>query len=140
MKAVVQQRYGSPDVLEFADVDKPAPAGPEVLVRIRAASLNARDWHVMRGDPLVARPSSDLGIPRPRVAIRGSDFAGTVEAVGPAVTRFQPGDEVYGEANAAFAEYVCAAEDLVERKPANLTFDQAAAMPLAANTALIGIR
>jgi len=140
MKAVLQHRYGSPEVLEFTDVGKPAPADHEVLVRNRAASLNARDWHVMRGDPLVARPSPDLGVPRPRVAIRGSDFAGTVEAVGPGVTRFRPGDEVYGEASAAFADYVCAPDDRIERKPANLTFEQAAAMPLAANTALIGIR
>ena len=140
MKAIVQDRYGSPDVLRFAEVDKPVPAGDQVLVRNHAASLNARDWHVLHGDPYIARSSADLGWRRPNVRIRGTDFAGIVEAVGEAVTGFQPGDEVYGEAPGAFAEYVCAAEDQIESKPANLTFEQAAAMPLAANTALIGIR
>ena len=140
MKAIVQDRYGSPDVLRFADVDPPRPVGDQVLVRVHAAALNARDWHVLRGDPYIARPSADLGWRRPNERIRGTDFAGTVEAVGPAVTRFQPGDEVYGDAPGAFAEYVCAPEPRIERKPANLTFEQAAAMPLAGNTALIGIR
>jgi NADPH:quinone reductase-like Zn-dependent oxidoreductase len=140
MKAIVQRRYGSPDVLEFTDVDKPAPAAREVLVRVRAASLNARDWHVMRGDPYIARPSADLGWRRPNITIRGTDFAGTVEAVGPAVTRFQVGDEVYGETRGAFAEYVAVPEEVVETKPANLSHEQAAAVPLAANTALIGLR
>ena len=140
MKAIVQDRYGSPDVLRFADVDPPRPVGDQVLVRVHAAALNARDWHVLRGDPYIARPSADLGWRRPNERIRGTDFAGTVEAVGPAVTRFQPGDEVYGDAPGAFAEYVCAPEHRIESKPANLTFEQAAAMPLAANTALIGIR
>ena len=140
MKAIVQRRYGSPDVLEFTDVDKPSPAAREVLVRIRAASVNARDWHVMRGDPYIARPSADLGWRRPNITIRGTDFAGTVEAVGPAVTRFQVGDEVYGEAPGAFAEYVAVPEEFVETKPANLSYEQAAAIPLAANTALIGLR
>lgn len=140
MKAIVQDHYGSPDALKFADVDKPVPTGHEVLVRNHAVSLNARDWHVMRGDPYVARPSADLGWRRPNVPIRGSDFAGTVEAVGPEVTNFQPGDEVYGETAGAFAEYVCAAEDHLARKPVNLTFEQAAAIPLAGQTALIGIR
>lgn len=140
MKAIVQDTYGSPDVLRFADVDTPKPAGDQVLVRVHAAALNARDWHVLRGDPYIARPSRDLGLRRPNDRIRGTDFAGTVEAVGPAVTRLQPGDEVYGDAAGAFAEYVCASEHRVERKPANLTFEQAAAIPLAGQTALIGIR
>lgn len=140
MKAVVQDRYGSPDVLRLEDVDVPVPADNEVLVRVRAASVNARDWHLMRGDPYVARLSADLGLARPRVRIRGTDFAGRVEAVGRAVDRFRPGDEVFGEASGAFAEYVCAPEGPVTRKPANLTFEQAAAVPLAANTALIGLR
>jgi NADPH:quinone reductase-like Zn-dependent oxidoreductase len=140
MKAVVQDRYGSPDVLRLEDVDVPVPADNEVLVRVRAASVNARDWHLMRGDPYVARLSADLGLARPRVRIRGTDFAGRVEAVGRAVDRFRPGDEVFGEASGAFAEYVCAPDGRVARKPANLTFEQAAAVPLAANTALIGLR
>lgn len=140
MKAIVQDRYGSPDVLRFADVDKPVPTGSDVLVRVRAASVNARDWHVLRGDPYIARPSADLGRRRPNVTIRGTDFAGTVEAVGPAVAGVQIGDEVYGEAPQAFAEYVAVAVDRVEAKPANLSYEQAAALPLAANTALIGVR
>ena len=138
MKAIIQDRYGSPDVLALRDADKPIPAENEVLVRIHAASVNARDWHVMRGDPYVARPSFGFG--RPKVKIRGTDFAGRLEAVGSDVQRFRPGDEVFGEADGAFAEYLCAPDGVVEAKPANLTFEQAAAMPLAANTALIGLR
>jgi NADPH:quinone reductase-like Zn-dependent oxidoreductase len=140
VKAVVQDRYGSPDVLRFSEVDKPEPADNEVLVRVRAASVNARDWHVMRGDPYVARLSTEFGWRAPKVKIRGTDFAGRVETVGRSVTRFRPGDEVFGEAPGAFAEYVCAPDGLVEPKPADLTFEQAAAVPLAANTALIGLR
>jgi NADPH:quinone reductase-like Zn-dependent oxidoreductase len=138
MKAIVQDRYGSPDVLQLKEVDKPVPADREVLVRVHAASLNARDWHVMRGDPYVARLA--LGLGAPKVRIRGTDFAGRVEAVGRGVTRFRPGDEVFGEIQGAFAEYVCVPDDVVEPKPANLTFEQAAAMPLAGNTALMGLR
>jgi NADPH:quinone reductase-like Zn-dependent oxidoreductase len=138
MKAIVQDRYGSPDVLRLRDIDKPVPAENEVLVRIHAASVNARDWHVMRGDPYVARPSFGFG--RPKVKIRGTDFAGRVEAVGSDVRRFRAGHEVFGEADGAFAEYVCAPDGVVDTKPANLTFEQAAAMPLAGNTALIGVR
>ena len=138
MKAIVHDRYGAPDVLRLAEVDKPVPAGNEVLVRVHAAAVNARDWHAMRGDPYLARLSFGLG--SPKVRIRGTDFAGRVEAVGRDVTRFQPGDEVYGEVEAAFAEYVRVRDDLVERKPANLSFAQAAAIPLAGNTALMGLR
>ncbi|MEZ0446904.1 NAD(P)-dependent alcohol dehydrogenase [Cellulomonas sp. ICMP 17802] len=139
MKAIVQSRYGSPDVLTLDDVDEPEPAPDEVKVRVRAASLNARDWHLMRGDPYVARLSAQFGRRGPRQPIRGSDFAGTVESVGAGVTRLRPGDEVYGESDGALAEVVCAPERLVARKPANLTFEQAAAMPLAATTALQGL-
>ncbi|WP_329005870.1 NAD(P)-dependent alcohol dehydrogenase [Kribbella sp. NBC_00709] len=140
MKAIIQDRYGSPDVLRFADVDAPAPAGDQVLVRVHAAALNARDWHVLRGDPYIARPSADLGLRRPNERTRGTDFAGTVEAVGPAATGFHPGDEVYGDSSGAFAEYVCAPEHRIAAKPANLSFEQAAAIPLAGQTALIGVR
>jgi NADPH:quinone reductase-like Zn-dependent oxidoreductase len=140
MKAIVQDRYGSPEVLRLREVDKPVPADSEVLVRAQAAALNARDWHVMRGDPYIARLSAEFGMRAPKVKIRGTDFAGSVEAVGQAVTRFRPGDDVFGEVHGAFAEYVCVPDDLVELKPANLTFEQAAALPLAANTALIGLR
>jgi NADPH:quinone reductase-like Zn-dependent oxidoreductase len=141
MKAIVQDRYGSPDVLQLTEVDKPAPADKEVLVRVHAAGVNARDWHVMRGDPYLARlVAPDLGVHRPKRKIRGTDFAGRVEAVGKDVTRFRPGDEVYGEVDGAFAEYVCAPVAVVDAKPANLTFEQAAAVPLAGNTALMGLR
>ncbi|WP_405810695.1 NAD(P)-dependent alcohol dehydrogenase [Streptomyces sp. NBC_00210] len=138
MKAIVQDRYGSPDVLELREVDKPAVADHEVLVRVHAAAVNARDWHLMRGDPYLARLV--LGVRRPKTKIRGTDFAGRVEAVGKDVTRFRPGDEVFGEADGAFAEYVSASDDVLEPKPANLTFEQAAVVPLAGNTALMGLR
>lgn len=141
MKAVGQQRYGGPEVLEINEIDQPGVAGNEVLVRVRAASVNARDWHVMRGDPYVARlmDPSMFGLRAPK-QILGTDFAGVVEAVGPEVRRLKPGDEVFGESPGAFAEYVKAPETVVDLKPANLTFEQAAALPLAANTALVGLR
>ncbi|MFE2531043.1 NAD(P)-dependent alcohol dehydrogenase [Streptomyces sp. NPDC059371] len=138
MKAIAQDRYGSPDVLELREVDTPAVADHEVLVRVHAASVNARDWHLMRGDPYLARLA--LGMSGPKTKIRGTDFAGRVEAVGKAVRRFRPGDEVFGEVEGAFAEYVCARDDVVEPKPAALSFEQAAALPLAGNTALMGLR
>lgn len=139
MKAVVQTRYGSSDTLTLQDVDDPVPGAHEVRVRVRAASLNARDWHLMRGDPYIARLSAEFGRHAPKEPIRGSDFAGTVDAVGAAVAGLRIGDEVYGECDGALAEYVCAPERLVALKPANLTFEQAAAMPLAATTALQGL-
>jgi NADPH:quinone reductase-like Zn-dependent oxidoreductase len=138
MKAIVQDRYGAPDVLELRDVEAPAAGDHEVLVRVQAAAVNALDWHYMRGDPYVARPS--MGLRRPKVRIRGRDFAGRVETVGEGVDRFRPGDEVFGEADGAFAEYVSAPDETVDTKPANLTFEQAAAVPLAGNTALMGLR
>ncbi|GAA4081589.1 NAD(P)-dependent alcohol dehydrogenase [Streptomyces shaanxiensis] len=138
MKAVVQDRYGSADTLEFMDIDRPVPGAGEVLVRVHAASVNAYDWHFMRGDPLLGRGM--MGLRRPKARVRGRDFAGRVEAVGAGVTGLEPGDEVYGEADGAFAEYVCARDGEVGPKPANLTFEQAAAIPLAGNTALIGLR
>ncbi|MEU6340864.1 NAD(P)-dependent alcohol dehydrogenase [Streptomyces sp. NPDC046977] len=138
MKAVVQDRYGSTDVLQVEEIPTPTPTGAQVLVRVHAASVNARDWHLMRGDPYLARPS--IGFGSPKVKVRGTDFAGRVEAVGPDVRRLRPGDEVFGEADGAFAEYVCAPEDVVAAKPANLSFEEAACLPLAANTALVGLR
>ena len=141
MKAIVQDRYGPPDVLRLDDVDRPVPGSGEVLVRVRAATVNARDWHLMRGDPYIARlVSSAMGINRPKLRVRGTDFAGTVEAVGPNVRWFGVGDEVYGEVHGAFAEYVCAPSGVVGSKPATLTFEQAAAVPLAGNTALVALR
>ena len=138
MKAIAQDRYGSTEVLEFRDVDKPAAGDNEVLVQVHAASVNAYDWHLMRGDPYLARLS--MGLRRPKANIRGRDFAGRVEAVGRDVTRLRPGDEVYGEVDGTFAEYVRVPENQVGPKPANLTFEQAAAVPLAGTTALIGLR
>ncbi len=138
MKAIVQDRYGSADVLRFADVDQPVAGPGEVLVRVHAASVNAYDWHFMRGDPYLARLS--MGLRRPKRPIRGRDFAGRVEAVGRGATRFEVGDEVYGEVDGTFAEYVVVAETAIGAKPAGLTFEQAAAVPLAGNTALIGVR
>ncbi|KOX12355.1 NADPH:quinone reductase [Saccharothrix sp. NRRL B-16348] len=145
MKAIVQDRYGSSDQLRLDEVDQPAPADDEVLVRVHAAAVNAADWHIMRGDPRLARlvmPAA-FGWSGPKRRVRGRDFAGRVEAVGRRVARFQPGDEVFGDlgfADGAFAEYACAPEALVARKPAVLTFEQAAAMPLAGTTALMGVR
>lgn len=136
MKAVVHHRYGSPDALELTEVDKPAPAEDEVLVRVRAASVNPADWYGMSG-LLVARPQS--GLRRPKEPRLGIDFAGVVEAVGATVTDFAPGHEVYGGRTGAFAEYVCVKKAIVQ-KPARLSFEQAAAVPVAAITALQGLR
>jgi NADPH:quinone reductase-like Zn-dependent oxidoreductase len=138
MKAVTQDRYGSADVLKVTEVPRPVPAEGEVLVRVHAAAVNAYDWHFLHGDPRIARLS--MGLRGPKERIRGRDFAGRVEAVGSAVKGLAPGDEVFGEADGAFAEYVCAADDCVDRKPDGLSFEEAAALPLAANTALIGLR
>ncbi|MEV6633045.1 NAD(P)-dependent alcohol dehydrogenase [Actinoplanes sp. NPDC051470] len=145
MKAIIQDRYGSPDVLRLAEIDPPVPRADEVLVRVAAASVNASDWHSMRGDPYVGRllaPEHTL-FHGPRQPVRGRDFAGDVAGVGAEVTDLAVGDEVYGDLGAAeggFAEYVRAPARLVARKPANLTFEQSAAMPLAACTALVGVR
>ena len=145
MKAIVQERYGSPDVLELREVDRPVPAAGEVLVRVHAAAVNASDWHVMRGDPMLARLAlpAVFGRTGPKNKIRGRDFAGRVEAVGAQVSGFRPGDEVYGDlgfADGAFAEYVGVPATAVAAKPSTLSFEQAAAMPLAASTALLGLR
>jgi NADPH:quinone reductase-like Zn-dependent oxidoreductase len=139
MKAVVRNRFGSPDVLELQDIDKPEVTDDGVLVRVRAASVNPADWYGVSGTPLVAR--MEMGLLKPKSNRLGIDFAGTVEAVGRDVTQFQPGDEVFGGRNGAFAEYVCVSADrAVALKPANLTFEQAAAVPVAALTALQGLR
>jgi NADPH:quinone reductase-like Zn-dependent oxidoreductase len=142
MRALVQDRYGSPDVLRIDDVATPAPRNGDVLVRVKAASVNARDWHVMRGEPRLARllDSATFGRSAPRARIRGTDFAGTVDSVGEGVTHWRPGDDVFGESDAAIAEYVAAPEGVVAKMPAGLSFEQAAAIPLAANTALVCLR
>jgi NADPH:quinone reductase-like Zn-dependent oxidoreductase len=139
MKAIVYQQYGAPDVLELQEIDKPLAKDDEVLVRARAAAANPADWHYMRGLPYIMRPQSGLGKPKSRVL--GRDIAGQVEAVGKDVTRFRAGDEVFGDVErGGFAEYACVAEAFLGLKPANLTFEQAAAVPLAALTALQGLR
>ncbi|MEV6286940.1 NAD(P)-dependent alcohol dehydrogenase [Kribbella sp. NPDC051770] len=142
MKAIVQDRYGAPDVLAVREIDQPVPGASDVLVKVRAAAVNARDWHLMRGDPYVARlmDKKTFGRHGPNQPVRGTDFAGVVEAVGRGVTTFKPGDAVFGEAQAAFAEYVCAPQTVVAHLPSALSFEQAAAFPLAANTALMGLR
>jgi len=139
LKAITYHTYGSPDVLEFQEVDEPVVNDDEVLVRVRAASANPRDWHLMRGLPSIMRLR--FGLRRPTSSLLGSDMAGRVEAVGKNVTRFRPGDEVFAHVLAGgFAEYTCVPEDFLGLKPANLTFEQAAAVPLAALTALQGLR
>jgi len=138
VKAIVHHRYGSPDVLELEDIDKPAVNDDGVLVRVRAASVNAFDWHIMRGLPYLVRTSE--GLRKPKRIVAGVDMAGQVEAVGKDVTRFQPGDEVFGERSGAFAEYVHGKEKNFALKPANLTFEQAAAVPMAGFTALQALR
>jgi NADPH:quinone reductase-like Zn-dependent oxidoreductase len=139
MKAVVYHEYGSPDVLSLQEIDKPAPKQDEALVHVRAASANPADWHYLRGVPYVMRPQA--GLRRPKNAVLGRDIAGEVEAVGPSVTEFRPGDEVFAEVETGgFAEYACVAEKWLVPKPANLTFEEAAAVPLAGLTALQGLR
>ncbi len=142
MKAIVLHKYGSPDVLNLEEVQRPIPKDNEVLVKVHAASVNAGDWHLMRADPFLIRLM--FGMRKPKYSILGSDVAGRVEAVGRNVTRFQPGDELFGDIAGngfgAFAEYVSAPEDIFVPKPSGLTFEEAAAVPLAAVTALQGLR
>src|SRR5579864_7141066 len=143
MKAIVNEKYGSPDVLQFKEVAKPTPKDNEVLVRVRAASVNAAELHLLRADPFLMR-FMGFGLLKPKHQILGAAMAGRVEVVGRNVKQFQPGDEVFGDLTkcgwGAFAEYVCASEDALALKPANATFEEAAAVPLAAITALQGLR
>ena len=142
MKAIVYTQYGPPDVLRLTEVEKPTAKEKEVLVKIHAASANAVDWRFMRGTPFFAR--FDAGFPKPKHTILGADIAGQIEAVGSGVTQFQPGDEVFGEIDTCgfggFAEYVAVPEGLLVLKPGNITFEEAAATPVAAFTALQGLR
>jgi len=138
LKAAVYTRYGPPDVVQITDVEKPIPKDNEILIRVRAASVNPLDWHYMRGTPYVVRIGA--GLRKPKVTRLGVDVAGQVEAVGRNVTQFKPGDAVFGMCRGAFAEYVCASESAVAMKPDNLTFEQAASVPVAAVTALQGLR
>ncbi len=144
MKAIICTKYGSPDVLQLQEVAKPAPQEAEVLIKIHAASINSRDWRLMRANPFFIRLAPG-GFLQPKNKILGADVAGRVEAIGRYVKQFKPGDEVFGYLPTAtgrgtFAEYVCAKENLITLKPANLTFEQAAAVPEAAMTALQGLR
>ncbi|MEJ2084050.1 MAG: NAD(P)-dependent alcohol dehydrogenase [Acidobacteriota bacterium] len=139
MKAITQDRYGSPDVLRLEEVGKPQIGDGQVLVRVRGAGIDPGVWHVMTGVPYLMRIMG-LGFRRPRTRVAGTDFAGEVEAVGSDVTRFQPGDEVYGGCRGAFAELACARADKIALKPKNLSFEQAAAVPSSALTALQGLR
>ena len=139
MKAAVRDRYGSPDVVELREIDTPVAADDDVLVRVRAASVNPADWYGVTGTPYVGR--AQMGLRRPKEQRLGVDFAGTVEAVGKDVTQFRPGDEVFGGKTGAFAEYVCVREErAVVPKPADVTFEQAAAVGVAGLTALQGLR
>jgi NADPH:quinone reductase-like Zn-dependent oxidoreductase len=138
MKAMVQDTYGSAEVLELRDIDKPEIGDDQVLVRVRAAGVNPADWAIMSGLPYIARPV--YGLRKPKNPVRGTDVAGQVEAVGHGVTRFRPGDEVFGWCIGAYAEYASASEDALALKPANLTFEQAASVPMAGLVALQALR
>jgi NADPH:quinone reductase-like Zn-dependent oxidoreductase len=138
VRAIIQNKYGSPAVLEIRDVGKPVVKDDEVLVRVRAAAVNSGDWHILRGVPYVMRLV--FGLRKPRRETPGVDIAGQVEAIGNSVTQFRAGDEVFGWCRGAFAEYACAAEDNLLPKPGNLTFEQSAAVGDSAFTALAAVR
>lgn len=142
MKAVVYTEYGSPDVLHLKEVDKPTPKDDELLIKVQAAAINAADWRLLRADPFFVRFMA--GLRKPKNPILGADMAGRVEAVGKHVSQFQPGDAVFGDLSengfGGFAEYVCVPQNMVASKPTNLTFEEAAAVPMAAVTALQGLR
>jgi NADPH:quinone reductase-like Zn-dependent oxidoreductase len=143
MKAIVYEKYGPPDVLQLKEVEKPAPKDDEVLISVHAASVNSRDWRLMRADPFFIRLMMG-GLLKPKNPILGADMAGRVETIGNNVRQFKSGDEIFGclsrYGGRTFAEYVCAGENEIALKPANLSFEQAAAVPLAAITALQGLR
>lgn len=142
MKAIVYTKYGSPDVLHLQEVEKPVPSDDDVLVKVYAAATNAADWHLLRGDPFLLRLA--YGLLTPKYTIPGADIAGRVEAVGKNVKQFRPGDEVFGDISGCgwggFAEYVCARENVLALKPAKSSFEEVAAVPMAAVTALQGLR
>ncbi len=137
MRAACRRRYGSPETIELTEVERPPLTSDGVLVRVRAAALNRLDWYWLTGAPWIARP--DTGFFRPKSPLLGVDFAGTVEVVGPEVEDFKPGDEVFGERKGALAEYLCASA-AIALKPANVSFEEAAATPLGGLTALQGLR
>lgn len=140
MKAIIQDSYGPADVLELRDIDKPPIGNDEVLVQVRGAGVDPGVWHLMTGQPYLIR-AMGFGLRKPKVAVRGRDVAGVVEAAGVRVTRFHPGDEVYGTCeNGSFAEYAAASQDRLARKPANISFEQAAVAPVSGVTALQAVR
>lgn len=139
MKAIVYEKYGSPDVIQFKDIDKPTPKDDEVLIKIHAASVNAYDWHFLTADIFLIRFMGG-GLLKPKNTRLGADMAGRVEAVGKNVKQFQPGDEVFGMVKGSFAEYTCAPENALALKPVDTSFNEAAAIPMAAITALQGLR
>ena len=139
MKAIVQDEYGSADVLKMMDIEVPVAGDDDVLVRVHSAGVEIGVWHVMAGKPYLLRIMG-FGLRKPKVAVRGRDVAGVVEAVGKNVTRFQPGDEVFGTADGSFAEYASAPEARLAPKPGNVTFEQAAVVPISGGTALQGLR
>ncbi len=138
MKAAVYTRYGPPDVINVKDIEKPVPKDDEVLLRVRAASVNPYDWHFMRGIPYFLRIGA--GLLKPKSTRLGVDVAGQVETVGGKVNGFKPGDSVFGTCRGAFAEYVCASESSFTAKPDNVSFEQAASVPIAGLTALQSLR
>lgn len=139
MKAIIHTRYGGPEVLRLADVPQPTPKENEIMVKVAAASVNPLDWHYLRCEPWLFR-LFDGAFFQPKVQTLGADFAGRVESVGKNVTQFRAGDEVFGASRGSFAEFVCAREDRVARKPATLSFEEAAAVPIAALSALQALR
>src|SRR5215831_3349233 len=138
MQAIVYHRYGSPDVLRWEEIERPTPGDNEVLIKVCAASVNPYDWHFMRGLPYFLRIGA--GLRKPKNKRLGVDVAGQVEAIGRSVTQFKPGDAVFGTCKGAFAEYACTSEGALVMKPDNITFEQAASVPIAALTALQGLR
>ena len=139
MKAIVQDKYGSADVLELRDVEKPHPGDDEVLIRVHAAGVDPGVWHLMTGLPYMVRVMG-FGLRKPKIRVRGTDAAGTVEAAGKNVTQLKQGDQVYGTCDGSFAEYACAKAERFAPKPANLSFEQAAVVPVSGMTALNGLR
>jgi len=139
LKAIVRTKYGPPEVLELREIDKPIPKDNQVLVKVYAASVNPLDWHVLRGEPFLVRLMG-FGLLKPKHLVLGADIAGQVEAVGRNVTQFKAGDEVFGSAMGSFAQYACYSEDKLALKPSSITFEQAAAVPVAGLSALQALR
>jgi len=144
MKAIVNTVYGPPDIMQYIEIDIPVPKANEVLIKVHASSVNAFDWHMLKADPFFVRFMGGGGVFKPKLTVLGADVAGVVEAIGSNVTRIKPGDEVYGDLATSgcggFAEYTCGKENAIALKPTNMSFEEAAAVPLAAVTALQGLR